>query len=842
VGLLHAGSSPASPLYNKKIKNLNRKTLAIETESGGLFFIAQQHKIDALTIRGISDYAGIDKNRFELETKNNGRKIAVSNAASYLAIQLSNEKLLAHLRKNRSEISSGENQLSLLGQDPAERLQKILIELDDEINERLRELAPAYELQKRGYRLPVPRVRVIDTRGTGPQTQDQNISDVRAVLKNARILTIHVPREYPDDSLSWILALDLLSAEVGDKKILPKLIEGSHLQRPRNGLRKLAGHDFQTVSEMEAVQPVFVIDNFDFTSKSRLGFLKEEIDAWPSAKFVFVTRSLRNAMLESEFTKNISSCTATLCDISFVELSYFLQKNFEMNATASEVIAIRLHETFKKYDLSAHPSYFAGIPRATLNSLLQVNRRAELIQLAVAGYLSFVVMEDEDPIRLSRTTRELFLAELALKINVEKSTFTESQLITFAEEMSKRFDYGISPAKFVYLFIDNHILHVEDGLIKFTLPFMESYLLAIRLRELPDIPDKYFATSKTDFDYRTFTLYAELGPSTGMVEAISASLDACITLFETRPPRDSALLDATLRPAILAKPDRVGAVQKRIRQAADDVHADREQTSAKQALLDAADRMRGEAGSEVQATQLMPSILGSRPGKNVMTVWAVGVTLLGSGAERLEATAKREMVRKIVKLSSFIADEWMRAHKAINFDSIRDRILSDSELLKRISKSESSADLSEVKKLLEALVDFYELFFLVQPLASVASFLCEEARDPVLVESMSNTLVPEGIEDLILNLWLTDINVQRGKAGLTAAAIRNLPKLPILRHTVAGHLLSRVYWRHWKKQDRLDLLDAAMESLKSVGMQQDKSQLKRLIEDLPESEDFLPGE
>jgi hypothetical protein len=139
------------------------------------------------------------------------------------------------------------------------------------------------------------------------------------------------------------------------------------------------------------------------------------------------------------------------------------------------------------------------------------------------------------------------------------------------------------------------------------------------------------------------------------------------------------------------------------------------------------------------------------------------------------------------------------------------------------------------------LVDFYELFFLVQPLASVASFLCEEARDPVLVESISNTDVPDGIEDLILNLWLTDIHVQRGKKRLKTA-IKNLPKLPLLRHTIAGHLLTRVYWRHWKKQDRLDLLDAASESLKGVGGQQDKSQLKRLIENLPETEDLLPGE
>jgi nucleoside phosphorylase len=839
-GPIACGLVSASPGYNKKLKNLNRKILAVETESGGLFLVAEQYRIDALSIRGISDYAGMDKNRFELETKNKGRKIAASNAASYLVIQLSNKKLLAQLQKKRNKNTGTENQLSLLEEDLTDRLQKVLIELDEEINERLRELAPAYELQKRGYRLPVPRVRVIDTRGIGPQTQNQNLSEVRAVLKYARILTIHVPREYPDDSLSWVLALDLLHAELGDKKIIPKVIEGSHLRAPKNGLRKLAGHNFQSVNEMEAVQPVFVIDNFDFTRESRLRFLKEEIDASPSAKFIVVTRCLRNAMLESEFTKNISSCTSTLSDVSFVELSYFLQKNFEMNATASEVVAMRLHETFKRYALSAHPSYFAGIPKSTLSTLLQVNRRAELIQLAVAGYLSFVVAEDEDPIRLSRTTRESFLAELSLKINVEKLTFTEAQLIKFAEEMSNKFDYSISPTKFVSLFIDKHILHVEDGLIKFTLPFIESYLLAVRLRELPSLTDEYFSTTKSDFDYRTFTLYAELGPSSRMVESISRGLDASMALFKTRAPQDNALLDHTIRPAILAKYEQLGAVQQRIRQAAEDVVADREQSSTKQAILDAADRVRQEAGSELQAAGLVPSILDGGSAINVMTAWSVAVTLLGSGAERLEATTKREMVRKIVKLSSFIADEWMRSHKAVNFDEIRKTVLADSELIKRMSKSESAEQLSEVRKLLDSLVDFAELFFLLQPLTSVAAFLCEEARDPVLVESISNTDVPDGIEDLILNLWLTDIHVQKGKKRLIAA-IKNLPKVPLLRHTITTHLLSRVYWRHWKKQDRLDLLDAASESLKSIGVQQDKSRLKRLLEDLTRDEDLLPG-
>jgi hypothetical protein len=384
------------------------------------------------------------------------------------------------------------------------------------------------------------------------------------------------------------------------------------------------------------------------------------------------------------------------------------------------------------------------------------------------------------------------------------------------------------------------MLRHEDGPIKFTLPFIESYLLAVRPRDLPDLADQYFSTTKANFDYRTFTLYVELGPSSRIVQFISAALDASIALFETRPPQDSALLDPAIRPAILAKHEQLGAVQQRIQQATEDVVADREQTSTKQAILDAADRLRQEAGSEVQTTRLIPSILDGGLAINVMTTWSVAVTLLGSGAERLEATTKRETVRKIVKLSSFIADEWMRSHKAVDFDAIRKSILADADLIKRMSKFESAEQLSEVQKLLDGMVDFTELFFLLQPLTSVAAFLCDEARDPVLVESISNTDVPDGIEDLILNLWLTDIHVQKGKRRLIRA-IKSLPKLPLLRHTISTHLLTRVFWRHWKKQDRLDLLDAASESLKSIGLQQDKSQLKRLFEDLPDIEDILPG-
>ena len=67
----------------------------------------------------------------------------------------------------------------------------------------------------------------------------------------------------------------------------------------------------------------------------------------------------------------------------------FPTKKLRDGERSAEVVAgfARLRETFVNFKLPVHPSYFAGIPGATLAALLSANKRAELIELAVAGYL-----------------------------------------------------------------------------------------------------------------------------------------------------------------------------------------------------------------------------------------------------------------------------------------------------------------------------------------------------------------------------------------------------------------------------------------------------------------------
>ncbi len=92
-GIIACGPVSASPAFNAQLKLAHRKVLAIETEFGGLFAVARRAGVPAITVRGISDYAGIDKNRFEEETGNKARLLAATNAASFLVRQLSSSGL-----------------------------------------------------------------------------------------------------------------------------------------------------------------------------------------------------------------------------------------------------------------------------------------------------------------------------------------------------------------------------------------------------------------------------------------------------------------------------------------------------------------------------------------------------------------------------------------------------------------------------------------------------------------------------------------------------------------------------------------------------------------------------
>lgn len=829
-GAIVCGAVSKSARYNKKLSGLDRKVLAIETESGGVFEEAQRRGVHALTIRGISDHANADKSALEKRSSGNVRQLAALNAASFLQHQLSNPNFIQFLERTRE---SHTNTVSIDVQPNSRNLLSFISELGDRIDDQLRELAPEYKLLERGYRLPTPRMRKIEL-GVNIGSRPDPI-EIRDAIATTNSVLISVERNYPDNSLPWVLANDILTSEIAGKQPLPIVIDGLKVSSPRSTFESLAPLDFTDFAATEGTQLVFVINELPLASRSRLRSLEEQINLYPGAKFILLTRSERLAIAESDFAKALAADVFELVAVSFREITHFVQKNYGMTGSESEVIALRLRETFRHFNLSAHPTYFAGIPREVLAALLQANQRAELIQLAVDGFLTFVVAGDTADVSLTRTTRLIFLQGLAVEMEVEKRSFSQAELIDFTKNFSSEFDFGIDPLAFIKSFVDAGILHFTDDKAEFSLPFIKAYVLARRLVEEPTLAYRYFYSS-TEIDLQTFDLYAELGPSGKVVDEVVTRLKTAVSDYAINEGETHVLLTDRVRPALMKNPEQIDVIQRRLRKTAEDIEHGRGDITKKQRVLDLADRVREEVADTAKNSEDEKRQAGNAKIDAAIHSWIVGSILLGSGAERLNGEIKQALAGLLIQFSSIIAHRATELLLELDFEDVKSRLLKDPDVIRSLAESKDERAPAEVKKMIESMVDVLEYTLLASSFRRVLQQLCEVARRKVLATSIEKASVKGEMEKVIHAAWLADIESARGKTVLVSS-IKTLPPLPFFRSALAAHFASRVYWNHWKKADRMVLLSAAEECLKGFGAHiKTKAQIQRLIETSKEAD------
>ena len=834
-GTIVCGPVSKSAALNKRLLGIDRKILAIETESGGIFEESDLRKIPALSIRGISDYADHTKNELEKVTGGRVRQIAACNAATFLAAQSENKYFLEIILNARTS-HLNEPRPSGLQHRGAADVSVAVREIGQQIDAKLRELSPEYKLQPKGYRLPVPRIRSLEVNAGfgGPAPADP--IEVRDALQNKNIVLLVIPRTYPDNSLPWILADDLLASEIGGKQTIPMVISGEDIKPPKGTLENIVSDALGIdILRQTDVQPVYIVEGIPFGSKSRASYIIDQVKEHPGAKFIFITRGDASLVKEDEFVGKLAAEVFSITQVSFREIAFFIQKNFEMTVPESEVIALRLRNTFKRFDLSAHPTYFAGIPRETLSALLQANRRSELIQLAVDGFLTFVVATDRADVALSRTTRSRFLRKLALAVNVEKKAFTQAELVEFTKSFSTQYDFDIDPLEFIHSFVERGILHFESDVVRFTLPFIEAYLLAVELKGDPSVANVYFQIEGQAFDFPTFDLYAEMGASSEFVSAIFDLLSKKLDYLRSARNAEHILLTDQVRPALLAQPDRVKALQDRINRAVEDVRKNRDDKERKQRLLDIADRIRETAAEQSGKG-------GRKEGANenertdrlsaVLQVWSIGALLLGAGAEHLEAAPKQRLSKVLIEIAALAMDEWTQINSAVDFDEIKKTLTTTESIEKFIGDDTAAVTLDEARRTITGLVDILQYSFLGEPFRRIINHLCEHARLKVLAPSVEKSHVEGEVERVVFGAWLADIDGKRGGVALRDA-IKTLPPAPFLRIILATHFLSRVYWSHWKQEDRLMLLDAAAELLKPINILVNKPKIKREVEKVP---------
>lgn len=832
-GSIVCGAVSKSDVYKSNLKAIDRKVLAIETESGGVFHSAQSAGVPAVSIRGICDYS--DKNKAKLEEQTTGcmRRIAIANAVSFISLQLSNPQFLRQLSARR-EIVCASGDLLLGGPEDSQYVADLMINCRDEIHLQLTNLSPEYKGKPKGYRLPLPRARLMEEDSTlnpGAHARDK-ISILEAIAANT-LCSMELPRNYPDNSLPWIVANELLSIEVDGKQAIPIVMDGENLKPPHGNFSTQTSIDLARLNASASCRPVFIIANAHANSRPRVDLIVKEMGKYGEARFVIINRNEQGISKTSELISKTSARMFNVCEISFSEMTDFFRRSFEMEDQEAGVVALKLHDMFKKFELNAHPSYFAGVGSDVIMALLRANKRSELIQLAVTGFLSFVVASDSDDIVLSRTTRESFLRQLSFAKNVEKKSFDRSSLVSFVIDFAESGDYDIDPISFIGAFQEKGIIYFADGKVEITLPFIESYLLAAELVSKPEAAKAYFDHSDPSFDFSTFDIYAELGPDSSLVEDFLVDLNAAIEDLPRPDKGKFALLTDEIRPDVVNNRSRLQNVQKRLKSAFEDVTSNRPNSREKQKLLDVAARVEESARS---AKEDIFKDSGDEKSNSLerlespLRMWSIAIMLLGSGSEKLLKAPKRNLAHTIVRSTSLLLDELLKAFPREEFEQFKKTVSSEEELRSILDVPEGEEIDKRAVEFVTAIMDAYEFTLLGYPIRAMFGQLGNVAGQRVLFQSVSSVETTDTMDNLVARIWSAEISAKKGKNELIEA-IRRLPPTPFLRLSLSIHFMERVFWNHWETENGLALLDAAEESIRPLGGGGfDRGQIVRIIE------------
>ncbi len=839
-GTIVCGNVSAGHNYNEKLKQIDRKVLAIETESGGVFNIASRKNVEALTIRGISDYADPNKEKLESGTKDAVRVLAAENAASFLKFQLENPRFVDKVTKRQPR------QLELMSTSERPPVGKSLEDLVtgslDFIDGRLRELSPEYRLHPKGYQMPLPSI-LPDRKRDSADPKPEPIHDIIDCLKVEDHIYLALDKSYPDQSVPWVIADHLVRSEIDGIQLLPVVVKGDDIKPPHYSIEVAAPDIFSSPHTNAERQVVIIFDGLPLSSKTKTKFIIDQVSHHKDAKFVFIDKTEANFFMQSEFAAAVSANAYKLCEVSFSQMTYFVQRNFEMNGSESEVIAKRLRDTFRKFHLNAHPSYFAAIPKETLSALIQANRRTELMQLGVDGFMTFLVAGDPAAITLSRTTRGKFLRQLVFEINVNKRTFSEAQLVEYTAEFAKHYDFDIKPLSFIAEFTKTGILFFDNDQVRIAIPFIESFLLAQELSANPEAATQYFDLNDYDFDLATFDLYCEIEPCAQIVDSVMQMLENSVDGYSGE---QHILLSNRIDPSTLLAVDKLGALQNRIEKAAQDIAADRNTTVEKQRLLDITERVTERASkSSAAAFDASSNEADSEASQAKMKVREefeatveeisqlsfssmVGTLLLGYGAEHLDANTKRKLATLVVRNASQLIDRWTEFNNEINFTAMKDDLTSDEFLDEIMLKYPSETKREKIKSIVGDYVDLMKFLCVSDPFRRVIGEIGDHAKNPILGKSLSAVEAGDPFSELVRSIWLSDMQLGYGEKALYEAT-KNLPKVSLLRVCISEYLLKQVYWTHARKDHRLKLLDIAETVLKQVSLSIDKPKMKKAI-------------
>lgn len=824
VGPIVCGPVSGSTPYNKKIKGIDRKISAIETESGGVFQELSSRGIPGIAIRGISDLADADKNELEDKTEGKARELAMRNASEMLATQLHNHWFLEVAKKYANSKSEG-SQVELFPEK--EFVINPVAIIETEIKENLEDLCPEFRNKPEGFYLPIPRIsRKSYSEDIETHNLEQPENIVEVLTANDRVV-VKLARSYPNQALSWTLAQNLLREEIDGKIVLPFVVKGVNIKPPKSGLLKCIPQDLVGKIEKEHFIPIFIIEEPDFSSRSKIKFLTQEISK-TNGKILVLSKSEDYATVVDQFITDNDAFEYELTPISFSETAQFLEKAFDMPAYEAEAVAIKLEDTFRKFQLDAHPTYFASLQEETLAALINANKRAELIQLAVDGLLSLIVAADKSSDRLSRTTRERFLKLVVLQM-AQKENFDDEDLSCLASSFLKEYKFNVSQTEFLNPFFQAGLLFQSDGKIFFTHPYVRSYLLAAAFKEIPEKAKGYFDPNGELFDFYAYDLYCEMGPSLDVIgnisEYINTALENANDIYS-----DQNVFTETKRPMTsISSVPQIKGFALRLASNAEKMNASQSSSNCndnvrveKQRLLDIRRQARAKLTKEKPSrkTDDLPEELQIEFNilDGLSRSLALSVISVGSGAESLDGDSKTSLSNLVLKVADRFTDIWTRNRLRIDFDKSREEILSDEniwELMEKIGAEDEAYE--TIKADLSFFLSETEIQMILEPLRRVMWRISASASAKVLSPVIKETVAENSIQKLILGCWYLDINPEAGKS-LLKAALKDYKGSTILRLAIATHCLNRLYWHHYKTAGADHFIASAKRAISPLGL------------------------
>jgi nucleoside phosphorylase len=827
IGPMISGPVVASTAFKDALKKIDRKVLAVETESSGVCRASAVGSIPCITVRGISDHADLNKNALERTTKLAARRLAADNAISYFALQLRNPSFMRIALNHHQD--ANQPQLFIYSDGEPD---KILSKISSDIDAYLQKMSPEYKHRPNNASLPIPRVMNDMTDDDVEDFSSKRPKPIFEALRDNRNIFLKLPKSYPNQTLAWSIGQALLKSEVDGKQILPLVSSGDELTPPSKGIEHATGINPNDATILQHFTPVLIVNEPQFHSQPKMNFLISQIQKYSSCPVIFISRSESPTDQIDRLKADLGLVDHSTAPVPFHEIASYLETAFEMNSAEADAVASRLDETFSKFRLHTHPAYFVGLQETTLDALIQANQRAELIQLAVDGLLTFVVAFDESPVKLSRTTREEFLSDLAFEIRVEKRTYTKDNLYTYVREFALRKALEIQPEEFLKGYFAVGLLNDASERISFSVPFLEAYLLSERLRSDPASAARYFDPNQTEFDQFTFDLYVERGACESVVSAICAfarnTLSQCDDI-------ENVYLAKLVKPRALSSPQMLLRLAHQLSEATvrmAESSGSKEVRDEKQQLLDTRQAVRGKVASrDPMSNHDLPQDTKEEFARldALSLASTLLATLIGSGAERLDGNVKEEIANLVLRVLERFLHYWTVNRMEMNFEELREELKSDTTVDQLIEQLGLYSE--EKESIIENLMTFLddqELRLLSGPGGVLFSRLSQYAGvrslRPIFVKVKPNCM----IQKLFRDAWLMDVEHNDGKKALKDT-LQHYKGSPQLRLIITNHLMNRIFWHHWQRESKASFVDVARYSLAPLGLKPAEDHTKKML-------------